>query len=596
LLLVLLGSPARADELSAVIQRHIAWRGGAAFEAMTSLHQTGEVTASGLSGPYQRWSDRSGRSRDDLDLGVIKQVSAYAGPTGWVVNQSGQVEAASVHAVRDARRAAVLEFAPVLHGKGASLSLLPDRTRDGRAWAVVRIDFRDDDRYELFLDRETGALHGLRTVQDRRERFTTFEDWRIVSGVRVAFRSATTSDLKSSDTTTVFSRIVPGAPLTKALFVSPKSARAAVFANGARSTGWMTFNFFSENRIFIPALVHGRPVQVLLDSGAESTILDKTWAEMAGLKEQGAVTTLGTGGADTAGLIGGVDIQMGDLALKNLTVGTLDLGSIGARIGRPLPVILGKEVFNELIVDIDFANRRIAFHDPAAFTPPAGAMAVPLKAAGGLRTVAVSVEGANAIDVDFDLGNGSPLLLYPAYWKPAGLLESRPSSQTLSGAVGGLRAQPIATIRDVRIGAVDIRDVPTVMTLPGASGVDSDRTLGNVGLPILSRFRVITDYGHDRLYLIPQTEALALPFVKDRLGLSLEQVGGEIVVEFVAPGSPAEATGFKPHDRIRTIDRKPPEAWPIDALRSLKNSPAGSRVEFEMADGEVRRVRLADYF
>ena len=41
----------------------------------------------------------------------------------------------------------------------------------------------------------------------------------------------------------------------------------------------------------------------------------------------------------------------------------IPLTIIGQALGRPLPVILGKDAFNALVVDVDFPNRRIAFHE-----------------------------------------------------------------------------------------------------------------------------------------------------------------------------------------------------------------------------------------
>jgi hypothetical protein len=43
--------------------------------------------------------------------------------------------------------------------------------------------------------------------------------------------------------------------------------------------------------------------------------------------------------------------------------------------------------------------------------------------------------------------------------------------------------------------------VPTVFPPAGPSAVDSDRTAGNLGLGVLGRFRLVTDFAGDRLWL-----------------------------------------------------------------------------------------------
>ncbi len=587
--------PARADAVSE-LERYVDWRGGPAFLRLSSLHERGEVEVAGLKGTAELWEDRT-RLRSDADLGVLKTAEAVTPTDAWQMTQSGVIENASEARVREARREALLLFGGALRGEGgAHASLQPTEARDGLIWGVVRISFGDDDHYDLFIDQETGALHGLRVYENRRTRFERFEDWRLVDGVRMPFLERTESDLKGQDSTLRWTLIEVNRPIEDARFARPASARKVVFAPGAASTGWIDFEFFDGNRIYFNARINGRETVVLLDSGAETTFLDKGFAASLGLKPQGGMATVGTGGSDTAGLVGGVTVEIGALKLADLTVATLDLAPIGKRIGHPLPVVLGNEVFNELVVDIDFEHHRLAFRDPGVFTPPAGAAEVPARLVDGIRAVPVSVEGRAPVSFDFDLGNGSPLLVFPAYWQKEKLLEGRPHSAALGGAIGGIHPETVATVRSMTFAGVTFADVPTVFTPEGPSAVDTSHTLGNVGLPILARFHLITDYPHDRLWLTPYPDQIGRPFPKDRLGLAMQPDGAGYVVEFVAPGSPAEGAGFKAGEKVRLVERKPRDAWTDQTLRALSGGRAGTVLEFTLADGAVRRVRLAEYY
>src|SRR5690606_30660403 len=154
-----------------------------------------------------------------------------------------------------------------------------------------------------------------------------------------------------------------------------------------------------------------------------------------------------TGGVSSAQFVSGVTLQVGSLTLPDMTVAILDLEAIAGMLGRPLPVILGKDAFNDLIVDVDFPNHRIAFHEPAGVAPPQDARQVSLmESAGGLRSVEVSIEGRPPVPFDFDIGNGGSVLVFPVYAQAEGLLEDRPSSTVMSGAVGGAREARIATL------------------------------------------------------------------------------------------------------------------------------------------------------
>lgn len=588
---------ARADQVSDLVDRYVAWRGGAAFEHLTSVHEKGRVEAAGLSGPLEVWMERRGRQRSDADLGALKSTSVVAGDASWDTTQSGQIESAAEGQVRYAQRDAALQFADALRGRdGAADRYLGTETRDGRAWGVIRVSFGDEDSYDVFIDPATGELDGIRVMENRRGRFERFADWRAVDGVRMPFLETTTADIASENSAIQLSEIALNGRFQNALFARPAPVRRAMFRGGATSTGWIPFEFFGENRIFFPAKIDGRDTIVLLDSGAETSIIDKAYAAEIGLKGQGSVTAIGAGGADTAGVINGVKIEIGDLVLDKLSIAAIDVAPVGRRLGHPLPFILGGEVFNELAIDIDFANRRLAFRDPDRMTKPAGAVEVPLKQAQGIRSVPVSVEGGPAVLFDFDIGNGSPLLVFPAYYEPHGLLKGRRTSQALGGAVGGVHPETMSTIKRLSFATVDFTDVPTVFPSPSNVGLNNNLTVGNVGLPIIDRFHIIVDFSHDRAWLTPEPGRIAAPFVRDRLGMSIVPHDTDMAVEFVSPGGPAEAMGFKIGDRITQIDRKPQAAWPTDTLRALAQEPAGTVVEFTLSDGSVRRVRLADYY
>ncbi|NMO15744.1 hypothetical protein HPC49_03295 [Pyxidicoccus fallax] len=599
LALVLAPASARADALKPLIERHLAWRGGDAYARLESAHARGTTATGGLRGTWESWRHRDGRLRVDTDLGVLKSALAVVPQGSWKLNASGQVEDAAPTDVRDARHRVALDFGTALRGRdGAKLALLPDEARDGRTWKVVRVTFGDEDLYDLFLDGTEGALHGLRIREDNETRFVRLGDWRRVQDVRMPFLEEVLTDNPDSDERTVVETLELNVPLPPSLFARPEVARRASFAEGRKSTGFIPFEFFNENRVFIPARVNGRETQVLLDSGAEMTVVDPAYARELGLKAEGQLAAVGSGGQAQAQLAGGVDITIGHLKLSGLTVAIIDLAEVAKRIGHPLPVILGKEAFNQLVVDVDFPNRKVAFHEASAFKAPPGAVRLPVvESAGGQRTVQLSIEGRPPIPVLFDVGNGGALSLFPSYWQKAGLLEKRRSSKTLSGAVGGLKERDVATLKRIQLAGFTLRDVPTVFDEVGNSVSASDRILGNLGLAVLGRFRMVTDYANDTLLLVPDARALRQPFRKDRSGLITFSGEGRLEVKLVAPGSPAATAGWRVGEEIVAIDgQKIGPDYEGTELARWRSRPAGQTVVLTMKDGSERRLTLRDYY
>jgi hypothetical protein len=132
----------------------------------------------------------------------------------------------------------------------------------------------------------------------------------------------------------------------------------------------------------------------------------------------------------------------------------------------------------------------------------------------GIRSVPVSIEKRPAVSAQFDLGDGSPLVIFPKYWRSEGLLQSRPTAETLTGGIGGTRVAKIAMVSTVTIAGVSIHNIPTLFPSPSNTALNSTRVLANVGLPLFSRFRVICDFGHSTLSLIPDWRLIVAPFRK----------------------------------------------------------------------------------
>jgi len=594
--LILLGLPAGAvaGDPSEVLERYRQWRGGEAFEALSSVRSSGTMTASGLEGVIQQIATARGDLRRDIDLGIIRTASARKGGEGWTLTPSGQIEAIADTAAEDLRRDALLLFEAVLDDP-ARLDRKDDAVRDGRTFAVVAVDFGDDDVHELYLDPDSGALHGLRRVRNRREAFVRFDDWRMVEGVRMPFAERS-SDAMGEEAAVRWTSVEANPELAAEAFARPSLAAAHAIAGGAPSTGFMPFDLFAGSRIYIPATVNGVETEVLLDSGAEMTVLDKGFAERLGLTASGEVAAVGVGGVGSAQFASGVNIELDGITFADRTVAVIDLAAIGQAIGRPLPVILGKDAFNGLILDIDFPGRRIAFHEREGFTTPDGLTEVPLVSTGPLRAIPLSIEGRPPVLFDFDTGNGGALIIYPAYAEAEGLLEGRPRSTVMAGAVGGIRESGLATIRSLDLAGFEVHDVPTVFPPAGPSAVDSDRTAGNVGLGVLGRFRLVTDFAGDRLWLGADPATLAQPFPRDRLGLSLRKEGDAIVVQRVSPNSPAAEAGWTAGERIAAIDGAPAAELDAAALRSVLSDPAGRTVLLTLDTGEIRVLESRDFY
>lgn len=367
----------------------------------------------------------------------------------------------------------------------------------------------------------------------------------------------------------------------------------ASFAKGASAL--MPFEFFRGTRILLPVQVNGHPVEAVLDSGAGIVTLDKAYAAKIGVVPTGTISMNGMGGASQGPIAAGVTIGVGALQLKNVTVAIVDLSSVAAGLGRPLSVILGRDAFTASVVDIDFPGHRIAFRDPGGFRPPPGAIRLPLtEAAGRLHEVPISVEGGAPTLATFDLGSSTAVWISRDYATQHQVLRGHPTAETLSGGFGGSSVHDLTTLRSIRLGGVELKNVPAILS---RSANELPPKGLNVGMPVLSRFRLMIDFGHGALFLTPNAAALAEPFAKDRTGLSTRLDGDHLNVAFVTPGGPAAQGGWRVGDRIVAVDGEPigPKFY-AGPHAGWAMAPAGESVELTLSDGSKRRLVLKDYY
>ena len=238
--------------------------------------------------------------------------------------------------------------------------------------------------------------------------------------------------------------------------------------------------------------------------------------------------------------------------------------------------MLGDDAFHELAVDIDFAHHRIAFSNPANQTKPDGAVEVALIRVEDIPLVPVSLEGAPPAQFELGIGNSSEALVYQSYYDSHKLLDGRPASKRLAAGTGGFIVETVATLSRAEFAGFTFSGMPVAFIPASQTGTKSNVIAGDLGLPVLARFRLIIDYPHDRLYVVPYADAAKAPFAKDRLGLSLNKEDAEFAVAFVAPNSPAQAAGFKVGDKIAMIDGKSAQAWPGTSFAALRYGASGT--------------------
>ncbi len=579
--------------LAQLAARYEAWRGGPAFEALTSIQVA--MTAPASNG--QVWDEtmraaRGGWMRFDIGpRGPLLTLVATPFTTWRRCSNCTGGFGLSEDAIRTLALVQSLDLPGALEpSAGRPVALKGIERWNGAEWAVAHIGGAQG--VDVFIQPATGRLGGYRFMAEQGLVTTRYADWRWARGVRFAYVQTVRTG-NTAPTSLRVRGVELGGAEDVSVYARPADVEAASFQPGSTSTGWLPLTPGYRREPILSIELDGKPAYALLDSGSFTTILGRDQLPAAGLKAAGAMRIDGASTGFATQTVRGGDIRIGALALRDPLMATEDpdamhaLGA-GAR-DRPV-IILGQDAFRGLIVDLDLPNQRVAFRTATDAAPPPGAIELPLAPNTWPYVIPITLEDGAPGKFIVDTGYYGALALSPALAHARNLPGDRPISGMKLQEVGGSAAVTITSLRRIAIGGVSLKDAPAELFPSWKLG---DQVDGLVGRTVLERFRVIFDVDHNRLWLVPSPGQVEAPFWHAHLGIAFKADANGARITGVYPRSPAEAAGLKPGDVIAQVDGEPASA---DKVKAAAASPSGTRLRLTLADGSEREVTISDFY
>ncbi|MFN0244645.1 MAG: aspartyl protease family protein [Planctomycetota bacterium] len=362
-------------------------------------------------------------------------------------------------------------------------------------------------------------------------------------------------------------------------------------------TDWLPLELHRSVYPFVSGTVNGIATAMLIDSGAERTAIDASFARELGLESGGVVRARGISGATDAWIAHGVEIEIGALRIEPEFVVVIDLAPVVERLGRPLPVVLGRELFARAIVELDYPRERVALHDPERAPSADAARSITLfEVSGGKYAVDARIEGRPPVRVQVDTGSGDTLTIFHDYASAERLLAGRVRVSTrLAGGVGGSAVENEATLAELSLGEWSLRDVPALFEAEVRNAKAARACSGRLGGRVLHRFRVTIDAPHERMWLEP-AERWSRPFERNRTGLQVVFRDEALEVVHVAAGSAAERSGWLVGERITSFVGRDVTSDYWSAWTKLLDGAPGTVVTLRDGSDNERKLTLADHY
>jgi hypothetical protein len=349
---------------------------------------------------------------------------------------------------------------------------------------------------------------------------------------------------------------------------------------------WIAFDLTPGNQILFQAVLNGRPVRAMLDTGLSDTVATSAFATQARLSVVRRQQARAIGGGIEVAWAPGGTLVVGGLTRRGGRIAIPDAPGQD-RFGTDL--IIGSDVLSCCALDIDYAVRRFRIL-PSGRLPFTGHTApLRLQPGSSVPLTEIRLGGARLRPMIVDTGDGAAVTLSGPAWASAGY-RGATLTTTLGWGLGGPFVSEAALIRDFSFAGIALPE--TELRIEGEGGYSvSVGTAGRIGTGLLLGYRVLLDPKAGRMVLQPAAQPAA-PMPHSTSGLLLGVEGTHLVVLHVMRGSPAAEAGWQKDETICEADGAPvygrPVEWPVGA--------PGRVVKLILCDGTERSLALRKFY
>ena len=356
----------------------------------------------------------------------------------------------------------------------------------------------------LVLDRESFRLKASSWDNGQMVTDNRFDDYRRVDGEWIPFE--TTMELGPSMQVTAhivdYERLERRGPEAYRRPEEKRKSQELIFHGGSDS-GKLAMHEKSSHILVEGVLNTQRRGWFLLDTGAGSGFLNERVVREMDLDTVGELEATGAAGSAPASLVRIESVHLGKVQLPAQTWVSLDLSGVEPFLGEEILGIIGYSALAKAVIEIDYDESWVRFHDKESFTAPTDTPSVPLRMDQNIPSANVRIEGIEAW-VHLDTGSDNTLDLTAPFVNEHELLEGR--EDLIEGGVVGLggRSQAMrGKIERLELGPYSFSDLYVNFNQSDSGIFGNTEVDGVLGAGVLSSFHLIYDYADRKLWLRP---------------------------------------------------------------------------------------------
>ncbi|MFN3839251.1 MAG: aspartyl protease family protein [Cyclobacteriaceae bacterium] len=361
-----------------------------------------------------------------------------------------------------------------------------------------------------------------------------------------------------------------------------------------------------NNLIIVPVILNETlPLKFIVDTGVRTAILtQKAFSDILQLQYSRKYSISGAGGEKLidAYVTNNVSLRLPGVEGKGHALLVLEEDYLELRnyLGTDVHGILGYELFSRFVVKFDYQKKIMTLIMPHKFKPGRKYTAIPIRIQDTkpYLLAPISIDQGHALNAKLlvDTGASHGLMLEPESDERIRLPEKTVSG-TIGRGLGGPISGKIGRIESIELGGRTLRKV--LVNFPDSNSYYADSLYiervdrnGTLGGEILSRFHVIINFPHEKIFLRP-TSAFNKQFYFNLSGVSIRAKGSSLrafEVSEVRSASVGERAGILPGDNIIAINNIPAQEMKLHQIYALFNSRPGRKLRLEIDRGGVKKV------
>lgn len=318
------------------------------------------------------------------------------------------------------------------------------------------------------------------------------------------------------------------------------------------------FTQFSGGVMVVKACINNvkDSLNFVLDTGSGGISLDSVTAARLNILLTPSDTVItGMGNSHKVSFAFNQTLNFPGLTIERLNFHINDYEVLTSVYGEKIDGIIGYSFFRRYIVKINFDSSVVEVYSPGEMEyPKFGTTLHPVFTTLPIQNLSIKDRRKMDFNFYFDTGAGLCFLMSDRFSKDSGILmPKRKPLLVQAEGMGGKIQMRMTVVKMVQVGRYKFRDVPTYLYSDEYNVTSYPNVGGLLGNDLLRRFNLIINYPRREIHLQPNSH-FTDQFDYSYTGMATYFIDGNILVDDIIPGSPAEKAGILKDDIIISVN------------------------------------------